>query len=113
MKRPLSYALIAILLVSTISYSPAIACKSGQENAGTAVTPSSQPATGTCEAEVTVSVSFEPEPEDRMAAMKSSLRAGVAVGKAVGHAALVVANSMIRAARHAAVALVRTAYELA
>lgn len=113
MKGPLSCIMIATLLLSSVFYLSAIACESSQNNAGSAVTPSSQPADERCETLVTVLVSLETQSGDPKAVLRSSMRAGVAVGKAVGRAALVVAHSMLRAARPAAVALVRSAYELA
>jgi hypothetical protein len=48
----------------------------------------------------------------RLTTVKSSLRAGVAVGKAMGRAVFTLANSLARTARHVATALIHSAYEL-
>jgi hypothetical protein len=66
----------------------------------------------TCEASATMIAICEqsaPDSSQRMSAVKSTLRAGVAVSKAVGRKALVVATSVARAARHAATAILQSA----
>jgi hypothetical protein len=109
MKHRLSCTIIVLLLATTLTYSSTLAYNNGQK----------------CDTEVTVTISevtvdgeaasvaiceiSDTECRSRLATLKSSLRAGVAVGKAIGKTALIVAQSVGRAARHATVALFESA----
>ena len=108
--RPLTViALCAILTATITTYLPATACKDNPSSAA------HDDADGRCTtAVVTVSICDAPDTEDRSAVdtVKSALRAGKAVGRAVATTAKVVATSMARAAKHAAVALAESAYSL-
>ena len=108
MKRPLSCATAAILLITIVSYSPTIACKDGEKTeTEVTVTVHELPLDGDVAAVAICEISGTERPS-HTATLKSSLRAGVAVGKAIGKTALVVATSVGRAARHATVALVQS-----
>jgi hypothetical protein len=108
--RPLSYVVCALLAIVSLTYFPAIACEdASHESAKVAaceVAPEGETDTvSICETQVT-------EDRSSLDSLKSMLRAGRAVGKAVVTTAVVVTSSMARAARLAAAALVVTAYSL-
>ena len=63
-------------------------------------------------ATLSITASDVPHGDSAWSAVKTTLRAGKTVGKAMVTTAVVVATSMARAARHAASALVTTAYSL-
>jgi len=110
MLRPLKYVVCAILLIAFVNYLPATACKnSSQIKASTTVDMNDSN-----DAVVTVSICDSADLEEcsTIDTVKSTLRAGKAVGKAMVTTAVVVASSMARAARHAALALVESAYSL-
>ena len=112
MLRPLLCVICAILLITSITYLPATACKdSAKKTESTTVTVSEVETDGES-VTLTISASEAEEGDSTVDAVKSKLRAGKAVGKAVVTTAVVVATSMARAARHAAAALLTTAYSL-
>ena len=112
MRRPLTCTVLAILLAASITYLPAIACKDSTEKPETTCI-------AICEVEsdgesttVTISASQAVENDSALETVRSTLRAGKTVGKAMVTTAVGVVSSMARAARHAAAALVTTAYSL-
>jgi hypothetical protein len=112
MKRPLIYAICSVLLISSLTYSPTVACKNSQKSDDVTVVIACE---AKSEVEVTAVVIAERsdmDPVGRLTTVKSSLRAGVAVGKAIGRAAFTLASSMARTARHVAAAMIHSAYEL-
>jgi hypothetical protein len=112
MKRSLIYIVIVLLLTTPLIYFPTIAW-SGGEKCSAEVTVTVCETTN--DGEVTTVAIYEiPASKNcsQWAMAKSSLRAGVAVGKAIFKTATVVANSVGRAARHATVALIESAIAL-
>ncbi len=112
MKRPLIYAICSVLLVSTLTYSPTVACKSSQKSDHVAAVAVCEVITAVDVKAVVLIEHTETDSVGRLTAAKSSLRAGVAVGKAIGRAALTLASSMVLTARHVATAVIHSAYAL-
>ncbi|MGD8414273.1 MAG: hypothetical protein PVF33_08570 [Candidatus Latescibacterota bacterium] len=111
MIRPLTVIAISIIMIATFSTNlTAIACKDSADAPGG----QSEVSGGCSDDAVTVSVCISTDLEDRSAidTVKSTLRASKAVCRAMTTTATVVASSMARAAKLAAVALVETAYSL-
>lgn len=110
MSRPLICVVCMILLASSATYLSATTCSDSSKQADVSAT-----AEVVCEGEetcLTICVSPVDKGTSGTDALKSSLLAGKTVGKAMVRTAVVLASSMARAARHAAFALVETAYSL-
>jgi|GEM_PF-4305102 len=112
MKRPLIYAICSVLLISALTYSPTVACKSSQKSDDVAVVAVCEVITAVDVKAVVLIEHAEMDSVGRLTTAKSSLRAGVAVGKAIGRAALTLASSMALTARHVATAVIHSAYAL-
>lgn len=112
MKRPLIYAICSALLIPALTYSPTVACKSSQKSDDVAIVAVCEVITAVDAKAVVLIEHTEMVSAGRLTTAKSSLRAGVAVGKAIGRTALTLASSMARTARHLATALIHSAYEL-
>ena len=110
MKRPLIGLISAILLSTILSFSPTTAY-SDEPTTGEDVVWLVCEITAGCDlpaiavVEITAS-----ETSHQIDKIKSSLRAGVAVGKSVARTACVVVESLALAAHHGATALVSTAF---
>ena len=110
MLRPLKYIVFAILLIAFVNYLPATACKKSSQITASATVDVND----SKDAVVIVSICDSADLEECSAidTVKSTWRAGKAVGKALVTTAVVVASSMARAARHTALALMESAYSL-
>lgn len=112
MKVPLICLICATLVATSISYLSASTCADSKK-APQVVTVTTCEVTGGSEVTLVAICEVQDRaPSSGLDAVKSSLRAGITVGKALVRTAVVVSASMARAARHAAAALVETAYEL-
>ncbi len=112
MLLPLTCILCAILLAAAVTHLPATACKDSSKKSEVAA---DAQAVVTVKAEVaslSICESKDAELSSGLDAVKSTLRAGRTVGKAMVTTAVVLASSMARAARHAAAALLTTAHSL-
>jgi len=118
MKRPLIYFICLILLANFVTYLPATACTETKKKADTAEIVAVTSCEVAGDGEVTIVATCETmdaqsaEHRSRWATAKTTVKASVAVTKAIARTATVVASSMARAARHAAMALLESAYEL-
>jgi hypothetical protein len=112
MKVPLICLICALLIVTSINYLPASTCADSNKTALVVSVTTCEVAGGSEVTLVAICEVQDREPSSGLDAVKSSLRAGVTVGKALVRTAVVVSASMGRAALHAAAALVETAYKL-
>ena len=112
MRRPLIWIVSAILLIAFVTYLPATACKDSAKKSKSESVAVCEVTTDGSTATLSISTSRSASDDSAVDAVKSTLRAGRAVGKAMVTTAVVVASSMARAARHAAMALLTTAYSL-
>ena len=112
MRRPLTRIVCAILLIASITYLPATACKDSAKKSEAKTVAVCEVTSDGTSATLSISASEVTQDASALDAVKSTLRAGKTVGKAMVTTAVVVASSMARAARHAAAALLTTAYSL-
>jgi hypothetical protein len=112
MRRPLICIVCVLVLVAPPTYLTALACEDDPKVTQCKTVTVSEASTDGDSAAPCTAAPEATEGDSTVDAVKSTLRAGKAVGKAVVTTAVVVATSMARAARHAAVALVTTAYSL-